>query len=111
MKTPPLPEVDLSPIFHPCGWLLNSVLIFSAGTEWEANWRGFDGTNGLLVNDPTGEVPGISLTRKDWLRLNRFPTGDGRCNDWKFKWGQTDDPFCDCGSPQMMNHIDEECPL
>ena len=84
---------------------------FSAGAEWEANWRDFDGTNRLLVNDPTGEVPGMSLSRKEWVRLNRFRTGVGRCNDWKFKWGQTDDPFCDCGLPQTMKHIVEECPL
>jgi len=53
----------------------------------------------------------MSLTHKEWVRLNRFLAGVGRCNDWKFKWGQTDDPFCDCGSPQTMNHIVEECPL
>src|SRR5436190_21640585 len=82
-----------------------------ASGEWEANWRDFDGTNRLLVNDPTGEVPGMSRSRKEWVRLNRFRTGVGRCNDWKFKWGQTDDPFCDCGLPQTMKHIVEECPL
>jgi len=46
---------------------------FSPGTEWEEKWQGFDGTNRLLVDDPTREVPGMNLLRKRVGALKSFP--------------------------------------
>ena len=84
---------------------------YSPDAQWAAKWQCFNGTNRALVDDPTKEVPGMRLPLKEWVHLNCFRTGVGRCNDWKFKWGQTDDPLCECGVPQTMQHIVEECPL
>ena len=84
---------------------------YSTHQAWYDQWETFDGTNEMLVNDPANEVYGMSLPRKEWSLLNRFRTGVGRCNSWKFKWGQSVDPSCDCGVRQTMHHIAEKCHL
>ena len=109
IKTSLLRTVGSSP---PPLWLASQLCRdnFSPGTEWEAKWQGLDITNRLSWW-PSREVSGMNLPYKVWVHLTRFRTRVGGCNNWKFKWGQTDDQFCDCGSPQTMKHIVEECPL
>ena len=87
-------------------------MAFSPTTDWATSWNGFDGRNKFLVSNPTTAVGGMDLPRKDWALLNRFRTGVGRCNYWKYKWGLTQDQSCDCGADlQTMEHIISECPV
>ena len=84
---------------------------FSPKVGWGSLWDSFDGRNEFLVSDPTRAVRGMDLPRKEWTYLNRFRTGVGRCNYWKYRWGQTLDQSCDCGDVQTMTHIVNDCPL
>ena len=67
--------------------------------------------NGFLVADPSVRPPGFELVRSDWVSLNRYRTGHGRCAASLHQWGIQDNPFCSCGSIQTMFHIVDECPL
>jgi Reverse transcriptase (RNA-dependent DNA polymerase) len=85
---------------------------FVPKASWAAQWDAFDGRHKFLVIDPTQAVKGMDLPRKEWTYVNRFRTGVGRCNAWKYKWGQTLDQSCDCGNGvQTMDHIVNDCPL
>ncbi|UYV69912.1 hypothetical protein LAZ67_7001169 [Cordylochernes scorpioides] len=59
----------------------------------------------------TKMIPGFSLPRREWVLLNRFRTGQGRCAELMKLWGYTKDPNCACNVPQSMSHILDDCPL
>ena len=42
---------------------------------------------------------------------HRFRTDAGPCRSSRHKWGYADSPNCDCGEPQTMRHIVNECPI
>ena len=66
-----------------------------------------------LVVDPTIQLPGFDLHRRQWSLLNRFRTGQaqGHCDACHKKWSFTDSELCDCGEVQTMSHIVNTCPL
>ena len=64
---------------------------FSSVNTWKTSWEAFDGRNKFIVPDPTTPVGGMQLARNEWVLLNRFRTDVGRCNSWKYKWGQVPD--------------------
>ena len=85
---------------------------FSPSVSWTSNWEAFNGQNKHLVSDPTLAVRGTDISIKEWTIVNRFCTGVGRCNYWRYKWGQTLDQSCDCGvDMQSMNHVLNGYPL
>ena len=53
---------------------------------------------------------GHHLDRKHWVTLNRLRTSAGKSRASLAKWGYSDDPNCDCGESQTMNHL-LECRL
>ncbi|UYV80643.1 EIF3B [Cordylochernes scorpioides] len=57
------------------------------------------------------EKASFSLPRREWVLLNRFRTGQGRCAELMKLWGYTKDPNCACNVPQSMSHILDDCPL
>ena len=85
---------------------------FSPENTWKTSWEAFDGRNKFIVPNPTTSVGGMQLPRREWVLLNRFRTDVGRCNSWKYKWGQVPEQSCDCGADsQTMSHIVNDCPL
>ena len=95
---------------HPV-WLALPGPEFSSLSSWKEDWSDQIIWNGFLVADPSVRPPGFDLVRSDWVSLNRYRTGHGRCAASLHQWGIQDNPFCSCGSIQTMSHIVDECPL
>lgn len=53
------------------------------------------------IDDPTDELPGSDLPRRDWAALNRLRTGHGRSGHIFHKWGLRPSPECDCGQEKQ----------
>nr|XP_014350022.1 PREDICTED: uncharacterized protein LOC106705349 [Latimeria chalumnae] len=83
----------------------------SADTMWREEWSATEVCNHFLVTDPTARPPEFNQPRQIWTLLNRFRTGQGQCAANLHRWGQRDDPLCECGQQQTMTHIVSECPL
>ncbi|UYV70419.1 hypothetical protein LAZ67_7002943 [Cordylochernes scorpioides] len=75
------------------------------------SWISSDIPNKNLITSPSVKIPGFSLPRREWVLLNRFRTGQGRCAELMKLWGYTKDPNCACNVPQSMSHILDDCPL
>ena len=84
---------------------------FTAQAAWEKEWKSNDVPNKYLVPDPTQQVPGTNLPRKQWSNLNRIRTDHGPCLASLHRWGSSPSPLCACGEEQTMKHIIEACPL
>src|SRR6218665_3717058 len=68
--------------------------------------------SGTLLPTPLPWLPVLSnippvheLPRSEWVQLNRFRTGQGRCAANMVRWKQSSDPRCSCGEIQTMSHI------
>lgn len=98
---------------HP-PWERSSALLNqpSVAERWKNTWNTAVIPNGHLITDPTVQVQGFNLPRKQWCTINRIRTGQGRCADSMHRWGLQSSPFCDCDrrTPQTIQHIVEECP-
>ena len=79
--------------------------------KWREKWEANPPTGAYLIDDPTSQVPGFDLPRREWVSLNRYRTGVGRCFHNLHKWGYSDSPSCKCGASQTMAHIVNDCPL
>ena len=53
----------------------------------------------------------LHLPRGQWRLLSRFRTDAGPCRNSMHEWGYIASPLCDCGEPQPMRHVVNECPL
>ncbi|UYV75975.1 hypothetical protein LAZ67_13001998 [Cordylochernes scorpioides] len=84
---------------------------FSNSEAWTNSWISTDIPNKNLITSPNVKIPGFSLPRREWVLLNRFRTGQGRCAELMKLWGYTKDPNCACNVPQSMSHILDDCPL
>ncbi|UYV75545.1 hypothetical protein LAZ67_13000573 [Cordylochernes scorpioides] len=84
---------------------------FNISEAWTNSWISSDIPNKNLVTSPSVKIPGFSLPRREWVLLNRFRTGQGRCAELMKLWGYTKDPNCACNVPQSMSHILDDCPL
>ena len=78
---------------------------------WRTRWQIVDVQNKSLINDPTIQLPGMDLPRGQWSLLNRFRSDAGPCRNSMHEWGYIASPLCDCGEPQTMRHVVNECPL
>ena len=80
---------------------------------WRTRWQNqtVDVPNKSLIKDPTIQLPGMDLPRGQWSLLNRFRTDAGPCRSNMHEWGYIASPLCDCGEPQTMRHVVNECPL
>ena len=79
--------------------------------KWREKWEANPPTGAYLIDDPTSQVPGFNLPRREWVSLNRYRTGVGRCFHNLHKWGYSDSPSCKCRASQTMAHIVNDCPL
>ncbi|UYV68475.1 hypothetical protein LAZ67_5004422 [Cordylochernes scorpioides] len=84
---------------------------FNISEAWTNSWISSDIPNKNLITSPSVKIPGFSLPRREWVLLNRFRTGQGRCAELMKLWGYTKDPNCACNVPQSMSHILDDCPL
>ncbi|UYV73658.1 hypothetical protein LAZ67_11000243 [Cordylochernes scorpioides] len=84
---------------------------FNISEAWTNSWISSDIPNKNLITSPSVKIPGFSLPRREWVLLNRFRTGQGRCAELMRLWGYTKDPNCACNVPQSMSHILDDCPL
>lgn len=78
-------------------------------TRWKELWQNASVYNNELIDDPSSEVEGVNLPRREWLRLNRIRTGQGCCGYLMHRWKFIASPLCQCGDVQTMRHIVEEC--
>ena len=64
---------------------------------WRTRWQNqtIDVPNKSLI-----QLPGMDLPRGQWSLLNRFRTDAAPCRN-----------SSDCGEPQTMRHVVNECPL
>ncbi|UYV81029.1 hypothetical protein LAZ67_19002573 [Cordylochernes scorpioides] len=84
---------------------------FNISEAWTNSWISSDIPNKNLITSPNVKIPDFSLPRREWVLLNRFRTGQGRCAELMKLWGYTKDPNCACNVPQSMSHILDDCPL
>lgn len=85
---------------------------FDLCEKWKVLWSAENVQNAFLVADPNVALPGMQLSRRLWITLNRFRTGHGRCAYMLFKWNLLSSPVCDCGhNEQTMLHIVNDCHL
>ena len=80
------------------------------GTRWQEDWQTASVVNNSLVSDPTIQLPGFDLPRRQWSMLNRFRTDQGHCRACHKRWGLASSDLCDCGEVQTMSHIVNTCP-
>src|SRR6218665_747064 len=74
-------------------------------SAWCAERSATDVVNHSLVAVPSVWPPGHELPRREWVPLNRFRIGQGRCAANMVRWKQSSDPRCSCGEIQTMSHI------
>ncbi len=88
-------------------WLDPPAEGMTANSAWSDERAATDVVN--HVPEPSVCPPGFDLSRRHWSMLNRFQTGQGRCAVKLVRWGQATNPYCSCGEPETMQHIDHEC--
>jgi hypothetical protein len=80
--------------------------------RWKETWSASTPVREHIISDPTIKPPGFSLKRHEWVLINRFRPGQGKCAFLMNRWGFEDPGSCDCGHPQQtMYHIVNDCPL
>ena len=57
-----------------------------------------------FVATPSASGPGVGLSRRSWIRLNRPRTGVGRFGANMLRWGLSKSEI-DCGAEQTTDHI------
>jgi len=84
-------------VFHPPPLRLESrkplwrdLQTIDITSRWMEDWQSATLVNSTLVVDPTIQLPGFDLHRRQWSLLNRFRTDQGHCNACHKKWGFTD---------------------
>ncbi|UYV62968.1 hypothetical protein LAZ67_2002670 [Cordylochernes scorpioides] len=101
------PDLEINPILQspPNHRLKSRKPIWSRGNQllsqnfniseaWTNSWISTDIPNKNLITSPNVKIPGFSLPRREWVLLNRFRTGQGRCAELMKLWGYTKDPNC-----------------
>ena len=53
---------------------------YSAYDHWRGLWLNCNVTSKHLVKDPCLKLKGFDLKRNDWSKLNRFRSGQRKCN-------------------------------
>ena len=70
---------------------------------WEQSWIEGVPSGRDVVTTPTCPQPGFTLSRRQFVTLNRLRCGQARCAESLYRWGGQ--------SHQTTRHIVEECPL
>ena len=79
---------------------------------WEQSWIQGVPPGHDIVTNPTCPQPGSTLSRRQFVTLNRLRCGQARCAESLHRWGVIASPACPCGeSHHTTRHIVEEYPL
>ncbi|UYV84635.1 hypothetical protein LAZ67_X002927 [Cordylochernes scorpioides] len=93
LQSPPKHRLNSrNPIWSRGNKLLSQI--FNISEAWTNSWISSDIPNKNLITSPSVKIPGFSLPRREWVLLNRFRTGQGRCAELMKLWGYTKDPNC-----------------
>ena len=80
-----------------------------ADHQWNAEWA--NNSTRLRTSIPDNP-PGMTLTRRAWVRLNLLSTSGGRFRSCLYKWGMTSSAACECGvEEQTVDHVVIQCPI
>jgi len=61
---------------------------------------------------PTPSLPGMTLPRRAWVRLNRLRNGVGCFRSCLYKWDMASSAACACGvEEQAVDHVVSQCPI
>ena len=83
-----------------------------ADHQWNAEWADNPRRLRTLIPDTGAHIPGMTLPRRAWVRLNRLRTGVGRFRSCLYKWGMTSSAACECGAEeQTVDHVVLQCPI
>ena len=77
--------------------------------RWSEQWSSSTSNLKQYINSPSCKPTGCDLDRRAWVNLNRLRTGVGRTKHFLHKIGITASPNCDCGEPQTISHIINDC--
>ena len=79
--------------------------------KWQGEWRSSHTTLHTFIESPSTEPSGHHLSRKAWTRLNHLRTGWGRTRSFLKMVGACENDLCECGAPQTIPHLLQECPI
>ena len=77
--------------------------------RWSEQWSSSNSNLKQFIDNPSSKPTGCDLDRRAWVNLNRLRTGVGRTNYFLHKIGAASSPNCECGEPQTINHIINDC--
>jgi len=80
-----------------------------ADHQWNAEWADSPTRLRTLIPYTGTHTPGMTLSRKAWVRLNRFRTAVGRFGSCLYKWGIASSAACECGAEQTVDHVVLHC--
>ena len=92
--------LTMSPL-HP-GWILDS---------WVKQWSTSTSTLRKFIHSPSYKPPGFDLPRNAWVNLNRLRSGVAKTQSYLHIITVLATDLCECGKPQTVKHIIDECPI
>ena len=84
---------------------------FRVEQKWQGEWRSSHTTLHTFIESPSTEPSGHHLSHKAWTRLNHLRTGWGRTRSFLKMVGACENDLCECGAPQTIPHLLQECPI
>jgi len=78
---------------HTCGAV--------ADHQWNAEWADNPIRLCTLSPDTGTHPPGMTLSRRAWVRLNRLRTVVGHFRSCLYKWGMASSAACECGAEEQ----------
>jgi len=80
--------------------------------KWNTEWQKNTSCLHTFIPSPGPSLPGMTLPRPFWVKLNRLCSGAGLFHSTMHKWGFVPLANCRCGTEeQTADHILASCPL
>ena len=88
--------------FNITGWILNC---------WNQQWPNSTSILRKSINFPSTNPPGCNLPQNAWVNLNRLRSGVAKTEHYLHMIGVSASDLCECGKPQTVEHIINDCPI